>query len=117
MGFLEVLHKGAVVFLYLPFKKEIESENPNPEEVLEMANNLLLAIGENQEFKRMIVKVLLFKGCALLELDRSKEAFKSWGKIIFNYRDDTDSEVSKYVIASYGMLDEVMDALVAVHAM
>lgn len=107
MGFLEVLHKGSVAFLYFLFNKEVESENPNPEEVLESANNLLLAIGENQEFKRMIVKALFFKGCALLELDRSKEGCKSWGKIIFNYRDDTDSEVSKYVIASYGMLDEV----------
>ena len=102
---------------YKNLVREVESENPNPEEILKSANTFL-PLAEKLEKRtedeevikdntRKVVKVLFFKGCALLELDRSKEGCKSWGKIIFNYRDDTDSEVSKYVIASYGMLDEV----------
>ena len=101
---------------YKNLVREVESENPNPEEILKSANTFLPLAEklekrtENEEVikdnTRKVVKVLFFKGCALLELDRSKEGCKSWGKIIFNYRDDTDSEVSKYVIASYGMLDD-----------
>ncbi|MBO7073272.1 MAG: hypothetical protein J6V89_07230, partial [Acetobacter sp.] len=64
------------------------------------------AIGENQEFKRMIVKALFFEGCALLKLNCSKEAFKIWGEIIINFRDNADSEVQSYLATSYEFLDE-----------
>ena len=109
---------------YKELVREVESENPNPEQILKSANTFLpLADKVFEEFRdteiteddrevlrdnmRKYAEVLFFKGCALLKLNRSKEAFKSWGELIdecdYNH---TNSEVHQYVIASYKMLDD-----------
>ena len=111
---------------YKELVREVESENPNPEQILKSANTFLPLAEKVFEEKsrdlteiteddrevlrdnmRKYAEVLFFKGCALLELDRSKEDFKSWGELInecdYNH---TNSEVHQYVIASYKMLDD-----------
>ena len=103
---------------YKELVREVESENPNPEQILKSADIFLpLAVKleerteDDREFlrdnMRKYAEVLFFKGCALLKLNRSKEAFKSWGELIdecdYNH---TNSEVHQYVIASYKMLDD-----------
>ena len=101
---------------YSKLIREVESENPNPEEILKSADIFLplaVKLEEHTEDEEIIkdntrksVTVLFFAGCALLKLNRSKEAFKTWGEIIINFRDNADPEVQECRIASYEMLDK-----------
>ena len=101
---------------YRKLIREVESENPNPEEILKSADIFLplaVKLEERTEDEEVIkentrkaVTVLFFMGCALLKLNCSKEAFKTWGEIIINFRDNADSEVQSYLATSYEFLDE-----------